>query len=553
MRTLGIISLLIILCSISCKNTVRERPPLIVYISVDQMRADYLADSLYGQFMSKNGFKRMMQDGMQFKNCFHEHACTMTGPGHATLGTGAYAHKTGITGNEMRISSEPVFNYCVYDTSVYGIDDQGKGKKGDSSPLYLMISTLGEELKRQNRESKVYSISGKDRAAILMAGKNADGVFWYNSRNGNFNTSSYYAGQLPEWVVGFNQKSDSLMLRWLKSGWGYARSSHLYNEFLGPDQREGENDMKELGTTFPHPIQQNKSALTSRFYSNLRTTPFLDELTLQLAKIAIQQENLGKDEVSDLLCISLSSTDYIGHTYGPFSHEMMDQMIRLDSLLADFLDFLDTNIGEKNYVIALSADHGVAPLPEYLATRNIRAGRIDAEMVERELNRVFSLVGSSTDSAGWIAKITSNYLYLTPRGKELYRNKREELLPLLKEAARKVEGIRDLIDEQEIQNFGDQDKISRRIKHSYYQDRSGEFYLLTQPYYFFGYPGNPTGTTHGSPYDYDAHVPFILYGKNIPVQVISDSVGTADIAVTLSSLLEVARFGKNRDGINQMP
>jgi predicted AlkP superfamily pyrophosphatase or phosphodiesterase len=547
----GAILLLILLMLYSCQNNIRQRPKLIVYVSVDQMRADYISDSLYGPYLSSKGFHYLKQHGISFENCFHDHACTMTGPGHTTLGSGAYAYKTGIVGNEFWDSKAMKFNYCVYDSTVHPVDGDVIKQLVGSSIHYSRISSLGDELKKQDAKSKVFGISLKDRAAILMSGKHPDGVYWYNSRNGHFISSSYYTNYLPRWISEMNQENITFFRQILKKGWMRIKDAKVYEEKLGPDTREGEGNRNGMGISFPHMVSQQTDSLDRRFFSNIRFTPFGDELLEHVAKKLIMQEKLGRDEHTDLLCVSFSATDYIGHTYGPFSHEMMDQIIRLDSLIADFRQFLDQTIGVGQYVLAISADHGVAPLPEYSLQQGRSAGRIHAKEVNMAISEIFRQfdAGKGGQSTSYIRKITSNYVYLTDEGREIYMKHREQIDRQLKKIPEKVEGIRNIFSKEEILSSTHRDKIFRRIQHAYYPGRSGDFYILPSPYYFFGYPGSSTGTTHGTPYDYDAHVPFIIYGNGLSHELRKDTVGTADIAVTLGKLAGVD-IESGRDGNN---
>lgn len=543
--------ILIYLLFISCQQK-NNNPDikLVVYVSIDQMRADYLSDSLYGNFLSNDGFRYLQHNGMNFQYCFHDHACTMTGPGHSTLGTGDYAHKTGIVGNEFWDEKGLKFNYCVYDSTQELVTSKGIINNSSSSPNQLLVSSLGDEMKNKDSQSKVFGISMKDRAAILMSGKHSDGAFWYSTKSGDFVTSTYYMKKLPDWIKEFNTESDEFLKNVFVKGWTRKLPESAYQKLLGKDDRVGEADIRGMGTSFPHPLNGGIDSMSSSFYKNITVSPYADMLLNEFAKKIIQNENLGKDEHPDLLCISYSATDYIGHTFGPFSHEMMDNIIRLDSTIADLRKFLDKYIGKENYLFVISADHGVAPLPEYSKAKGIFAQRINANIVEKKANLIFQEFSGAMKEKHWIKKITSNYIYLTKKGRKVYQKHEKLILQKLKGLHNEIKGIKTIYSSDEILNNPAKNKIFRRIKNAYYPGRSGDFYILPEPYSFFGYPGKNTGTTHGTPYDYDAHVPFIIYGGNLHATEISDTVGTADIAVSLSEILHIKDFMKNRDGVN---
>ncbi|GAB4170477.1 MAG: alkaline phosphatase family protein [Calditrichia bacterium] len=535
--------LILMLLVVGCGK--RQTPKLIVYISIDQMRADYLSDSLYGQFFTNDGFKKLMKNGNYFTSCFHEHACTMTGPGHATLGTGAYAHKTGIVANEFYDAGSASFNYCVFDSTSSIISPEGLvSKKYGVSPNYLLISSVGDEVKKMNPNSKIFSASIKDRAAILMGGKNPDGVFWYHSKYGGMVSSTFYFDTLPDWIKNFNENMTPFIEHIAKAGWKRMLNEEQYIALLGPDDRAGEVNRKTMGTVFPHYLTSKDSLNMKEVSSNIRYTPYGDELLLKFAKELITKEQLGKDENPDVLTLSFSATDYIGHTFGPYSHEMMDQIVRLDQMMGELISFLDENIGSEHYILALSADHGVCPLPEYLESIGIESGRIDGAKVDSLLAGVFNNYGIDSP----IKKITSNYVYLNEKALNKYQKHRDSILKEMKQKIKAIQGIATIYDETEILAFPETDKIKHRIKQSYYKDRSGHFYILVKPYYFFGYPGSKGGTTHGTPYEYDAKVPCILYGNGLNSSIIHKKIGTADIAVTLINLAGVKQVYNDRDG-----
>jgi len=346
----------------------KEDPRLVVYISIDQMRYDYL-ERFKDQF-SESGFNLLVKKGAVFTNCNFEHYCTLTAPGHAALGTGCYAGKSGITGNSWYDIQNNHSGYCVDDKNYTGLAGE---KAGAKSAEQLIISTLGDELKIKNPQSKVFGISSKDRAAILMTGKKADAAFWFNKENGEYISSTYYLNIMPEWVTKYNQWGFSDF--YFDRQWNKLLAENAYQNCT-EDDFPYEDEPGGMGRTFPHPLNAGMDKPGEIYYSNLLYSPFGDELTIKFCKTLIENEDLGDDSNTDLLCISLSCTDYIGHAWGPDSHEMLDMQVRLDRMLQQFFQYLDKEIGMRHMVIVLTADHGVAPIPEVSLKNGIEAGRI---------------------------------------------------------------------------------------------------------------------------------------------------------------------------------
>ena len=326
----------------------QQKPKLIVFISIDQMRPDYF-ERFEQQFAG--GFKRLYSEGVVFTNATLNYATTETGPGHATLSTGSYPGTSGIHANEWYDPKTKKQIYCVEDSTAKPVDGEG----GGYSPKNLVVTALGDWLKEESLTSKVVTASSKDRAAILMGGKRANYAFWYDRKTGRMVTSAYYTKKIPDWAKKFND--GNWIEKNLPGSWWKLKPSGDY-ESDGPDELQGEM-IWGMSSSFPHQFAMEKKG------DQVLTSPWGDMLTLDFARAAIEGENLGQRAATDLLCIALSCTDYVGHSFGPNSHEIHDHLLRLDQALGSFFNDLEKTVGASNVLFVLSADHGVMPLPEY--------------------------------------------------------------------------------------------------------------------------------------------------------------------------------------------
>lgn len=448
-------------------------PRLTVVLVVDQMRADYL-ERFTGEYLG--GFARLVRGGAIFTHARHGHVPTETAPGHAALLTGCFPSQHGVINNYWwdRGSGK----------EVYAVDDPDHGR----SPVHELCPALGDLLKAASPESKVVSISGKDRAAILMGGHKPDLALWYDSSSGQFISSGYY-GRLPDWVWNWDDK-----LR------------------IPPDQRQ-----------------------------DLQAMPLLDAMTLQLAKYAVEKENLGNHAVPDLLAVSLSATDYIGHKKGPESLEMRNQLVSLDLELALFFDFLDKTVGPGNYILALSSDHGVLPIPESEAGKAMHASRLSDEDFLGGLGAAFSRRFGSPVSAGakWILNVDMPNIYLN-----MLLAKQMSLEPAMfrREAAdilRKDPRVAAVYRPEDFLPSGSKaaGPYAEAYRLSYNQDRSGDLMVLLKEGVLYSRKDLEFTTSHGTPYDYDSHVPLVLMGSGVRPGRYDRAVLAEDLAPTLGRLL----------------
>jgi predicted AlkP superfamily pyrophosphatase or phosphodiesterase len=452
--------------------------------------------------------------------------------------SGANPSLTGIGGNEWidRKTNQPV--YCVEDKAYQWVGAPTKGKQIGSSPANLHSSTVGDALKlATNDQARVVSLSLKDRAAILLGGKMADRVLWYDKHTGRWITSTYYAPdrRLPAWVEeenrsGFVQRFGGREWTPLLSLTEYARSRPL----SVPTDADG----KPLGATFPHVLTNTSDP---KFYDTVTRTPFGNDLTLHLARAAVRAERLGQDAVPDLLAINLSSNDYVGHAYGPDSPEVQDMCLRTDRQLAEFFDFLASSVpgGLDRVLLVVTSDHGVAPVPEEARKRKLDAGRIPFAAIIEAANAGLSRAYGAGD---WTAGFTEPALSLrTDRlaAKNVPAREAEEI------AARAIEGIPGVLAayarSQILEGRLPDTPIARAVSRGYSREVGGDVVVVPRPYWFLDEGDHLT--THGSPYPYDTHVPLLLRGPGVRPGAHSQAVQLTDLAPTLSTILRIEMPG----------
>ncbi len=506
----------------------KAKEKLVVVVVVDQMRADYL-DRYAGWF--KDGFARLLKNGKRYTNAHQDHALTVTAAGHATIATGAFPSNHGIVGNDWYERTEQRKVYCSDDSSsgVLGFPDMA-----GRSPARMQRTALGDWLKAVSPNSKVFAISRKDRPAIMMGGKQPDGVYWYNSRNGQFVTSEYYVQAYPAWVDSFNALK--LADRYLEQGWKKSAAEETYfvsreDEFMA--------EFDGIHTTFPHEFPSETGKPNRRYYSALTTSPFADELVFEFAKAAVKHEELGKDGAPDLLFLGCSAADAIGHAFGPLSQEAQDHFMRLDQYLGDFMRFLDETVGERNYIMVLSADHGALPLPEELKRRGYDARRISYRDMMTATGKAAGKIARQFGIRGNLILTFANGIVLNEALIQKSGANVAEVEAALANALKALPYIEDVFTRSELmQSNGVNDRpFLENFRRSFHPDRSPNLMLRFKPHYLL--TSRAQGTSHGSPYPYDTHVPLIFYGKRIPQETITDFVRTADIAPTLAGWLGI--------------
>jgi predicted AlkP superfamily pyrophosphatase or phosphodiesterase len=513
-----------LLLSFSFLNAQNQQPKLVVGIVVDQMKMEYLYR--FQDDFSENGFKRLMNNGYTFHNMHFNYLPTYTGPGHASIYTGTTPATHGIIGNDWFNRSTGKNIYCTDDESVKTIGD-GSKDEGEMSPRSLLSTTVTDELKlATNFKGKVIGMSLKDRGAILPAGHFADWAFWY-SKTGSFISSTFYGEQLPDWVTQFN--SEKHYLPYLNQNWELLKPLSTYNESL-PDDNPYEGKMyKSDKPVFPYNL---KDMYAKNDAGVLRPTPFGNNLLADFAMKAIEKEALGKDDITDFLTVSFSSPDYVGHELGPRSMELQDTYLRLDQTLAELLNYLDKTVGKNNYLLFLTADHAGAENAQYLRDKKYNVTNVLPKDIRASLKKF------STDTFG--EDIVLNYsnfnLFFN---KEIIKTKALELAKVkqaFKDFLQTQEQVKRVYTEEEILANTGSDYYLDCIAKGYDVSQNGDLVILDKPGYIeYG----KTGTSHGTIYSYDTHVPLLFYGWNIPKGATHDKKEITQIAPTISQLLKI--------------
>jgi predicted AlkP superfamily pyrophosphatase or phosphodiesterase len=492
-----------------------NRPKLVLVLVIDQFRYDYLMR--FRLLFGKGGFNRLLQGGAVFTDCRYDYATTMTGPGHATLLTGTYPWAHGIIENTWYDRDQKREVYCVEDLHTRTVANREKASPTPGfSPRYLTASTLGDELRMATDfRAKVVSISLKDRAAVLMGGHTPSAVYWYDVGSGRFVTSTYYMPTLPAWVDDFNLKSP--INQYCGQKW----------QALAETPGAGGKVLSEFepspGETCPDP----------KFLDWLENTPYMNQVELGFASDAIRSEHLGQGPETDILTLSLSVNDYIGHEFGPYSEEVADTTLRTDRDLAIFFDDLDKLVGLDNVWIAFSADHGVAPTPAFIQEHKLGIGMAQPAAIrgaaENALTRAFG-------PGPWIEDEDESYLFLnreTLKKRNVAESKAEEVAAGV--AATQADVAAAFTRTQFLMGSLPNSPIARKAANSFNSRRSGDVFLVFMPY---AVPSSSaTGTAHGAPWNYDAQVPLIFWGSAFKPGFYAHACQPVDLAATLAAVL----------------
>jgi predicted AlkP superfamily pyrophosphatase or phosphodiesterase len=484
---------------------VATKPKLIVAIAVDQFRYDYTT-----RFRSRytSGLARMLSQGAVYVDAHQDHYPTVTATGHATYLTGSVPATSGIIGNEWfdRKSGKMITSVEDAATKIVGLDSAGVG----SSPHNLIVSALGDELKIADRgTSKVIGISMKDRAAILPAGRMADAAYWVDGTTGSAISSTWYMQQLPDWMVRFNDQK--IALKNVGASW-YA---------LG--QSEGSKPLM----TMPKKVDKT-------YFSQWEETPWANDMLEQLAETIITNEQLGKHDATDILTISFSANDHLGHAVGPDDPAVEDMSVRTDQTIGRLIDFAVKQAGgEKNVLVTLTADHGVSPVPEINVDRKMPGGRLDKN---EYINTVKNALQKKFGEGNWVIATQESGFYLND---DLIAAKKLKHSAVEDEVAATVMALpyvaRVYTRTQLLKHEAAASPIDEYMIRGFFAERGPDVMVALKPYYLFG----KSGTSHGSPYDYDSHVPLIFWGAGIPHGVYTQQVGISDVAPTLAAVLHI--------------
>lgn len=521
------------------------RPKLAVLLIFDQLRGDYLEK--WRPVLGAGGFRRLLEQGTSFRNCHYPYADTVTGAGHASVATGCSPDIHGVIGNtwydrasRRSVSCSASERYSpVPPRPPSTTDEEGRTKIKaplGGTPEQLLAPTLADALKdATDGKAHVVSLSFKDRSAVLPGGKRPDACYWFDVPTGRFETSTYYRDALHSWVADLNKSGR--IDRWQGVEWTRLRSDLDYSELAGPDHVPGESTGYAQGRTFPHPT--GGLPLSPRiYYEALYNSPFGNDLLLDLVLRAIEAERLGHHEVPDLLCVSFSSNDAVGHAWGPDSQEVLDVTLRTDRQVARLLDFLDTTVGKDNYVVAVTSDHGVCPLPEVSRSQGKDAGRISAALLKRRAEDFLRETFGGERKERWIEVVTEQWAYLNAdtiaHHKKSPAQVQEALAGWLKEQPW-VEAAYTRAELTGSEPPGG--AIASRVLRSFHRERSGDVTVVTKPYYLI--TSYLTGTNHGSPHPYDTHVPLIFFGPGVRPGSSREEVTPQVAAVALAHLVGI--------------
>ena len=511
--------------NIPAENPYPPQPKLVVGLVVDQMRYDFLYR--YYDKYSTGGFKRLMNEGFSCRNNHYDYAPTVTAAGHAAIFTGSVPAINGIIGNEWFNQKTGKAVYCVEDTNVTTVGSATKA--GLMSPKNLLVSTITDQLKIANNfQSKTIGIALKDRGAILPAGHTANAAYWFDSKDGSWITSSFYMKDLPQWVKDFN--AAKIPQKYMAEGWKTLLPLEQYTESTADNVPFESKLSGEKTPTFPHELAAQAGV---NLLEVIRTTPFGNSITKDLALAAIQNENLGKSPKTDFLTVSFSSTDYVGHSFGPNSVESEDTYLRLDKDIAEILTTLDNTLGKDNYLVFLSADHGVADVPGFWQSNKLPADVFDMGVASKQVKEALK---TAFGEGEFIRAEDNSQIYLNASVLQEKKLTYAQVHAVVRETLLKREDVADVIDLHNLAGTTVPDYQLTYIKNGLNPRRSGDIMIILNPSWF---AGRKTGTTHGSLYRYDTHVPLLFYGWKVKNGETNARTNVSDIAPTVADFLNI--------------
>jgi len=509
---------------------------LVLQITVDGLRADLT--NRYRAGFSKDGFNYLLTRGAVYTNAHYQHANTETIVGHTTLATGTFPAQHGMVGNVMFDRKAGELTYNIEDPDAPLLPSREESSAGEQvdpsqklartkgrSPVAILVPTFGDGLAAYyGGGSRIFGVSGKDRSAVAMAGHTGK-AFWYSTDNGDFITSRYYYDEYPEWASSWNGQRKAEKYAGDKWTLSADKSTYLLAE---QDDRPYEVDLKGYGRTFPHQFGEAGSKL---LYTQLMVSPVGDQLLSDFAKALISNEQLGKNSVPDYLSISFSSVDAVNHFFGPSSLENEEVIRQLDRTLADLFSFIDKTIGLKHTLILLSADHGMADMPEYMTELGYAASRLDPDEIVAAANKAGKQLGINEV----VRFFFRPYLYLNDEMINNAKLDRSQVEQAIASALTDFEGINLAVSTDSLATQQG-NPLREQVRRNHHDTRSGDIYVIQEPYWFL-FDEGPIAAMHGSPWRYDTHVPIIFSGPGIDAQTIQRRVHPVDVAPTLAALL----------------
>ena len=527
-RSISLIWLFLAILQIQAYAQV-ERPKLVVGLMVDQMRWDYLYR--FADRYGNDGFKRLLREGFSCENTIIPYIPTYTAIGHSSVYTGTVPSIHGIAGNNWIIQATGESMYCTQDDLVQGVGSNEK--EGKQSPRNLLSSTITDELKLgTNFKSKVIGIAIKDRGGILPAGHFADAAYWFEAKSGNWISSTFYMQQLPQWVNKFNKLN--LAEKYLKQDWNTLYPIETYVNSIDDDNIYEGKWAGEKAPAFP---RKTSELMKDAGLELIKTTPQGNTFTLDFAKSAIENEQLGRNPSNhtDFLCVSLSSTDYVGHRYSLSAVEIEDTYLRLDRDIADFLMYLDKTVGKGNYTFFLTADHAASYNPLYYTDQKGNGGYLFSRQILRELNQDLQ---SRFGHKNIVSSLLNYQVHLNYKLIDSLSLDEDAIKKSIIKNLKKQEGIAYVVDMENAENMFIPAPIREKIINGYNRKNSGAIQIIAEPQWYSGTPRS-TGTTHGVWSSYDSHIPLIFMGWGIQPGNSHKEVYSTDIAPTLASLLRI--------------
>jgi predicted AlkP superfamily pyrophosphatase or phosphodiesterase len=524
MRKLSAI-VLIVFISLSTQAQGIPRPKLVVGLVVDQMRWDYLY-RYYDRYADNGGFKRLLNQGFSCENTMIPFTPTITACGHSTIYSGSVPAISGITGNFWWDNEQHREVYCTEDKSVTTVGSSSA--LGQMSPRNLLVTTVCDELRlATNFRSKVIGIAIKDRGGILTAGHSANAAYWYDNTVGDWITSSYYMKELPKWVKDFNARK--MVDKYYQQGWNTLYAINTYTQST-EDDKPWEAKPFGAGKNFPY----DTKSFIGKNYGIIPFMPQGNTLTAELAKAAVTGEQLGADDITDFLAISFSAPDYIGHSFGPNSIEEEDNYLRLDKEFGELLDFLDSKVGKDQYLVFLSADHGVAQIPAFLKDHHIPAGNVDMfDLVKRVNTSLKNKFGKEN-----LVVSQDNYqLYLNHPAMDSAHLDNEDIKKWIIGYLSADSGIARVFAIDKLVETTLNSTQKNMLINGYYPKRSGDIQIILEPQFIDGFTN--AGTTHGLWNPYDAHIPLVWYGWGVKHGNTNRETYMTDIAPTIAALLHI--------------
>ncbi len=530
----SIFATVLIVAVLSDVGAAAPKPRLLNVIVIDQFPAFFL--DKFGDLFGENGFRRLQREGVTLKHAYYSYGQLMTGPGHATIATGRNPGGHGIVLNSWWDREQRRTIYCVEDSAVSPI---GCVDCKPRSPVLLRGSVAADEIKlATGGKAKVWGLSLKDRSAILMAGKSADGALWFDETSGRFVTSSYYSERLPNWVDNYhNSKAPE---RFFKQVWDRSLPDSAYLRCTADDVAWESGKDAGLTNTLPKTIGEKSSTPDKAYNEALTASPFGNDLLFDLARVCVEAESLGTDDQCDVLNISLSSNDEAGHLYGPDSHEILDFTVRTDKQLADWFQFLDEKIGLDHCLIVLTSDHGIAPCPEVLELADAAApgGRYDSRRLLAAVNASLTAqLSPGPDTVKFVEQLLLPFAYLNDSLAHATTANGPSIVDQAARAFCELEAVDTAIVYSPSMSETSLDTLGVLFRNGYDSTRSGDIYVHLKPNWL----PKSICTTHGTAYPYDRHVPVMFMGNEIFSGAVERRTDVRDIAVTICARCGVTR------------